>query len=103
MNVGGAFTNALIQVLLLLLSLVQWLVIIAALVSWVSPDPRNPIVRFLYRTTEPILRPFRKILPPSRTGGIDLSPILVILLIYFLRYFLSGLFGGAAYSFRSAF
>jgi len=102
MNVGGAFTSAFIQVLDLLLGLIQWLVIIAALISWVSPDPRNPIVQFLFRTTEPILRPFRKILPPSRTGGIDLSPILVILLIFFLRQFLKGLFGGAAYSFRSA-
>lgn len=102
MNVGGAFTSALIQVLLLLLSLIQWLVIIAALISWVSPDPRNPIVQFLFRTTEPILRPFRRILPPSRTGGIDLSPILVILLIYFLRQFLISLFGGTASSFRSA-
>jgi YggT family protein len=71
-------------------------VIIAAVISWVNPDPRNPIVQFLYRTTEPILRPFRKILPPQRTGGIDLSPIIVILLILFLKVFLSNLFFNTA-------
>ena len=75
-----------------ILSIIQWLVIIAALVSWVRPDPRNPIVQFLYRMTEPILRPFRKILPPQRTGGIDFSPILLILLIIFLKAFLTRLF-----------
>ena len=85
MNVPGAVGGALVDVILMLLNILQWLIIIAALVSWVSPDPRNPIVRCLYATTEPILRPFRRILPPRRTGNIDFSPILVILLIFFLR------------------
>jgi YggT family protein len=99
MRVGNAFLSALIQVTLMALWIVQWLVIIAALVSWVSPDPRNPIVQFLHRSTEPILRPFRRILPPGRTGGIDFSPILVILVIYFLRQFLIGLVGSGATAF----
>jgi YggT family protein len=92
MNIGGALEGTLIDVVLLVLQIVQWLVIIAALVSWVSPDPRNPIVHFLYRATEPLLRPFRRILPPARTGGIDFSPVLLILLIVFLRNFLLRLF-----------
>ena len=99
MNLGGAFGRAVLEVVFAILSVIQWLVIIAAVISWVSPDPRNPIVQFLYRTTEPILRPFRKILPPHRTGNIDLSPILVILLILFLKVFLSNLFFGAARAF----
>ena len=99
MNVGGAFTTAALQVIFAILFLIKWLVIIAAVISWVSPDPRNPIVRFLYRTTEPILRPFRKILPPQRTGGIDLSPILVILLILFIETFLKRLFVTSARAF----
>lgn len=99
MNVGGAFATAALQVVLAILFLIKWLVIIAAVISWVSPDPRNPIVRFLYRTTEPILRPFRKILPPQRTGGIDLSPILVILLILFIETFLKRLFMTSAIAF----
>ena len=99
MNVGGAFAGAVLEVVLAILSVIQWLVIIAAVISWVNPDPRNPIVQFLYRTTEPILRPFRKILPPRRTGGIDLSPILVILLILFLKVLLRNLFFNAARAF----
>jgi YggT family protein len=96
MNVGGAFAGAVLQVVFAILSVLQWLVIIAAVISWVNPDPRNPIVQFLYRTTDPLLRPFRRILPPRRTGGIDLSPILFLLVILFLRVFLSRLFYSAA-------
>jgi YggT family protein len=80
-----AFVYGLITVLFAILNTIKWLVIIAAVISWVNPDPRNPIVQFLYRTTEPMLRPFRKILPPGRTGGIDFSPILLILLIVFIE------------------
>ena len=83
---------AVLDVLFAILSVIQWLVIIAAVISWVNPDPRNPIVQFLYRSTEPILRPFRRLLPPGRTGGIDFSPLLVILAIIFIRTFLSRLF-----------
>ncbi|HEX9149710.1 MAG TPA: YggT family protein [Thermoanaerobaculia bacterium] len=99
MNVGGAFLGAALEVFFAILSVIQWLVIIAAVISWVNPDPRNSIVQFLYRTTEPILRPFRTILPPRRTGGIDFSPILVILLILFLKVFLRTLFMNAARAF----
>lgn len=90
-DLGGAVAGGLITVLFMILNIVKWLVIIAAVISWVSPDPRNPIVQFLYRTTEPLLRPFRKILPPGRTGGIDFSPILVILAIVFIEAVLSRL------------
>lgn len=99
MNVGGAFGGAVLTVVFAILSVIKWLVIIAAVISWVSPDPRNPIVQFLYRTTEPILRPFRRLLPPSRTGGIDLSPILVILVILFIEVFLRRLFLTSAIAF----
>ena len=99
MNVGGAFASAVLQVIFAILSVIQWLVIIAAVISWVNPDPRNQIVQFLYRATEPILRPFRKILPPRRTGGIDLSPMLVVLLILFIKVFLSRLFLSSAIAF----
>jgi YggT family protein len=84
-DVGGAFAGGLITVLFTILNILKWLVIVAAVISWVNPDPRNPIVQFLYRTTEPLLRPFRAILPPRRTGGIDFSPILFILLIVFIE------------------
>ena len=79
MNVGGSAAGAIVDVILYALQGLQWIVIIAALISWVNPDPRNPIVRFLWGVTEPIFRPFRRLLPPSRTGGIDLSPLFVLL------------------------
>jgi YggT family protein len=90
-NVGGSAAGAFIDVLLYALQALQWIVIIAALISWVNPDPRNPIVRFLYTVTEPLFRPFRRLIPPSRTGGIDLSPLFVILLIFLVSRFLSRL------------
>jgi len=92
MNVGSAFLAGVLQVIFAILSVIQWLVIIAAVISWVNPDPRNPIVQFLYRTTEPMLRPFRRLLPPRRTGGIDFSPLILLMLILFLKVFLSRLF-----------
>ncbi len=91
MNLGGAMVNGMVTVLFAILDIIKWLVIIAAVISWVSPDPRNPIVQFLYKTTEPLLRPFRRILPPGRTGGIDFSPLLLILLIVFIEAVLSRL------------
>jgi len=68
-----------------LLDLYSWVIIAAALITWVSPDPRNPIVQFLFRATEPVLRPVRNLLPPWRTGGLDLSPLIVIIAIQFIE------------------
>jgi YggT family protein len=68
-----------------LLSLYSWIIIAAALISWVSPDPYNPVVRFLRQVTEPVLAPVRRMLPPWRTGGLDLSPLIVLLAIQFVE------------------
>ena len=62
-----------------------WIILIRALLSWVNPDPRNPIVRFLVAVTEPVLKPLRKLVPPQKLGGIDLSPLLAILTLQFVR------------------
>ena len=96
MRVGGSALGAILDVVLYALNALQWIVIIAALISWVNPDPRNPIVRFLYAVTEPLCRPFRRLIPPSRTGGIDLSPLFVILAIVLLSRFLARLAVSAA-------
>jgi YggT family protein len=90
-GLGGDVASGLVTVLFAILDIIKWLVIIAAVISWVSPDPRNPIVQFLYRATDPMLRPFRAILPPRRTGGIDFSPVILILLIVFIEAVLSRL------------
>jgi YggT family protein len=66
------------------LDIYSWIIIAAALISWVSPDPRNPIVMFLRQVTEPVLNPVRRLLPPWKTGGLDLSPLIVLLVIQFV-------------------
>ncbi len=68
------------------LTIASWLVIIRALISWVNPDPYNPIVQFLYKVTEPILAPFRKVIPMYRVG-LDISPIFALIFIWFLKLF----------------
>ena len=79
--------EAFAKILDVVLSLYTWVIILRALLSWVNPDPYNTIVRFLYRATEPVLRPVRRWIP-LRNFGIDLSPVIVILAIMFLQYFL---------------
>ncbi|MEJ2182674.1 MAG: YggT family protein [Nitrospirota bacterium] len=89
------FVSAVATVLDIALRLYMWVVIIAAIITWVNPDPYNPVVRFLYGVTEPVLRPIRRHLPIAM--GIDFSPLIVILVIIFLRSFLvSSLFELAA-------
>jgi YggT family protein len=78
---------ALAKVIDIALTLYMWIIIFRALISWVNPDPYNQIVIFLYRVTEPVLRPIRRKLPMGNTG-IDFSPVVVILVIIFLQYFL---------------
>lgn len=85
MFVFSNFLDAVATILDMLLTFYMWLVIIRALISWVSPDPYNPIVRFLIAATDPVLRPVQRMLPPM--SGLDLSPLVVIFLIYFLQAF----------------
>ena len=79
--------NAVATVLDLALNIYMWLIIARALLSWVNPDPYNPIVRFLYNVTEPVLNWVRRRLPLV-LGGLDLTPLVIIAVIMFLRIFL---------------
>ncbi len=97
MFVMGNFLMALARVVDIVLTLAYWLILIRALISWVSPDPFNPIVQFLYRVTDPILDPLRRILPPT---AIDISPIIAFLLIMFLKSFLVATLFDLAYRMR---
>ena len=87
MFVLANFFQALAAVTGYVLEILKWLIIIRALLSWVNPDPYNPIVQFIERSTEWILEPFRRWIPSYKIG-LDLSPIFAILLIYFLQTFL---------------
>jgi YggT family protein len=77
---------AIAKILNIALTLYLFIIIARAVISWVNPDPYNPIVRFLYATTEPVLYAIRRRLPLS-FGGFDFSPIIVILAIYFFQQF----------------
>ena len=85
MFVVGDFLIAVAKLVDYVLTAYMWIIIIRALISWVNPDPWNPIVQFLIRVTEPVLRPIRRRLPMT---GIDFSPLVVILAIQFLQWFL---------------
>ena len=87
MFVMGNFLGAIARLLDLVLWAYMWLIIIRALLSWVNPDPWNPVVQFLTRVTEPVLAPIRRRVPSWRMG-IDLSPLVAILAIYFVQWFL---------------
>jgi YggT family protein len=83
--------RALLDVILLILQMYVWLLIAAAILSWLVAfnvvNTRNQFVasigEFLFRITEPALRPIRAMLP--NLGGIDISPIVLILIIFFLQ------------------
>jgi len=93
MFVIGNLITALATILDYLLTALNWLIIIRALISWVNPDPYNPIVQFLYKFTEPILAPFRRLVP-AYSLGIDISPIIALIAIWFAKLFLvNTLFG----------
>ena len=82
----GYFLMAVAKVIDIVLIFFMWVVVARAILSWVSPDPYNPIVRFIHNVTEPVLRPIRMKLPVN-FGGLDLSPIIVFLGVIFLRTF----------------
>jgi YggT family protein len=83
----GHLIEALATILDLALTVYMWVIIARALLSWVNPDPYNPIVRMLYNVTEPVLGWVRSRVPVV-FGGLDLSPLLVLLGIVFLQRFL---------------
>jgi len=85
MFILGNFIGAIARILGLVITAYTWIIIIRALISWVNPDPYNPIVQFLYRCTDPVLNIIRRRLSPI--GGIDFSPILVILILLFIKLF----------------
>jgi YggT family protein len=83
MFVAGNILQAVAVIVDYVLWLYMWVIIARALISWVNPDPWNPIVQFLQRVTEPVLYPIRRRL--GFAMGVDLSPIVALLVIIFLQ------------------
>jgi YggT family protein len=90
----NALIYSIVQLLHTIISVYIWIVIISALLSFVRPDPSNPIVQTLYRLTEPVYSFLRHKMPFLIMGGIDLTPLVIILGLQFLDTFMMRLFLG---------
>lgn len=86
----STFLSAIADILHLILNVYMWIVIFSALISFVRPDPSNQVVQILYRLTEPLFIQVRKLLP-TVFGGVDISPLIVIILIRFVDLFFIGM------------
>lgn len=104
MGILGPF----VQAFLILLNVIEWLVIVWVVISWILFFASQTSFRWRYRTgfnllmqlndifsrmTYPFLRPFRRIVPPHKTGGIDWSPLLLLLAIFIIRGVVAYLYG----------
>lgn len=102
-RVGGAFVYSVLNVLFIIFSVLKFLILGWVILSWILFFASRGSFRWKYRgfysTLEmineffgralaPLLAPFRKLLPPWKTGGIDWSPLLLLLVIYFIESFL---------------
>jgi YggT family protein len=100
MFVVANLITAIAKVLEVALTILYWLILIRALLSWVNPDPFNPIVQFLYKSTDPFLDFVKRIFPFCYLGGIDISPVIAFLLIFFTQLFVVRTLLDVAYRMR---
>ena len=84
MSIVAGVINAIAVLLNIVIIIYIWIIIARAILSWLIPYPYHPVVRLIYRLTEPILRPLRRRLPVIY-GGVDLSPLIIILALFILR------------------
>ncbi len=87
MFVAGDFLIAVASIIEKLLSVYMLIVVVRALVSWVRPDPHNPVVRFLNALVDPVTYRISRIIP-TRIGMVDISPLILLALIWFVQSFL---------------
>ncbi len=99
MFVLGNFLAAVARIIDIALTIYMWIIVIRAVLSWVNPDPYNPIVRLLYRVTEPVMALVRRWIP-LQGMGIDFSPVIILLAIVFLQSFLVPSLMQLAYSLK---
>ncbi|MDP8297206.1 MAG: YggT family protein [Candidatus Orphnella occulta] len=87
MFIIGNLLLSIARLLDIIITLLYWIIIIRSLISWVNPDPFNPIVQFLQRTTDPILAPIRRVFK-MQFWAVDISPIIAVLCLLFIQSFL---------------
>jgi YggT family protein len=98
MDFIGYFIRALAHIFNMVLTIYMWVIVARAVLSWVNPDPYNPIVRFIHNVTEPVLAKLRSRLP-LYFGGIDFTPMVLILAIIFLTRWMVPYLDGLGASF----
>ena len=92
------FLLAVANLLHIIITAYIFIIIATALMSWVNPDPYNKIVQFLYRATIPAYNLVRKTRIPTVFGGIDIAPIIVLLVLQFIDLFIVRLLNAIALS-----
>ena len=93
MLIFDSLLAAIVSTISMLLWAYTWVVIISALLTWVRPDPYNPIVQILRTLTEPVYN-FIRARIPTNIGGLDIAPIIVLIVLQFLIVFLNNLLIG---------
>ena len=97
MFIVGQFFASLAVLFSMLFKVIYFLLVIRMIISWFQVEPFSEPINILYRITDPILRPFRKL--PLQVGMIDLSPIVAFILLSFLDHFVVGILQQLAYRF----
>ena len=88
MFILGNLIGAIATTLSMVIGAVEIVIIIWVILSWANADPYNALVRIIGAVTNPILRPFRRLVPPYRLHGLDISPFLAVVLLEFIRNFI---------------
>jgi YggT family protein len=96
MFVVSNLLNAVAEILNMVIGALELVVVLRVILSWANADPYNGFVRAIHAISEPLLAPFRKLLPPWRLNGLDLSPVFVLLTLVFARVFLVATLQGFA-------
>lgn len=84
-GIGLLILTSVSELVSLAIMLFIGMIIVSVILSWIGPGAQNPMVSLLYQVTEPVLRPFRRIIPPI--GGLDLSPIFAIVALQIVKIF----------------
>ena len=92
----SSFLNAIAEILNMVIGALEIVVVLRVILSWANADPTNGFVRAIHAISEPLLAPFRKLLPPWKLNGLDLSPVFVLLTLVFARIFLVTTLQGVA-------
>ncbi len=82
----GNVVHGIAEIMRYVIQIYNWIIIGGVVISWINADPYNPIVRVIRNLTEPVFRFVRRHLPFVMVGGLDLSPVVVLLSLWFANY-----------------